>query len=154
MLRFGIFDHLDDNGMPRSQQFEERLTLIELLEAEGFHAYHLAEHHSTPLGCAPAPSVFLAAAAQRTKRIRLGPLVEHQRYGIEPASAQAMYHEAFEVLMRALATDVLDFDGRFYHFKDYLVQTRPLQQPHPPIWYGIPGPDAVPWAASRGVNVV
>src|SRR6266571_1807056 len=191
MLRFGIFDHLDDNGMPRSQQFEERLTLIELLEAEGFHAYHLAEHHSTPLGCAPAPSVFLAAAAQRTRRIRLGPLVyllplhhplrlleeicmldhlsggrlqlgvgrggallEHQRYGIEPASAQAVYHEAFEVLMRALATDVLDFDGRFYHFKDYLVQTRPLQQPHPPIWYGIPGPDAVPWAASRGVNVV
>ena len=39
------------------------------------HAYHLAEHHATPLGMAPSPSVFLAAVAQRTTRLRFGPLV-------------------------------------------------------------------------------
>ena len=33
-------------------------------------SYHIAEHHSTPLGMAPSPSVFLAAVAQRTKRLR------------------------------------------------------------------------------------
>src|SRR4029453_7749200 len=41
----------------------------------GFHAYHIAEHHATPLGMAPSPSVFLAAVAQRTTRLRFGPLV-------------------------------------------------------------------------------
>ena len=44
-------------------------------EAFGFFCYHLAEHHATPLGMAPSPALFLAAAAQRTRRIRLGPLV-------------------------------------------------------------------------------
>ena len=39
------------------------------------HAYHLAEHHATPLGMAPSPSVFLAAVAQRTKRLRFGPMI-------------------------------------------------------------------------------
>src|SRR5205814_1161497 len=54
---------------------EQRLQLVALLEHEGYHAYHLAEHHSTPLGTVPCPSVFLAALAQRTKRIGIGPLV-------------------------------------------------------------------------------
>ncbi|OFX06719.1 MAG: hypothetical protein A3D94_08445 [Alphaproteobacteria bacterium RIFCSPHIGHO2_12_FULL_66_14] len=51
------------------------MKLIELYERAGFHAYHLAEHHATPLGMAPSPSVFLAAVAQRTKTLRFGPLV-------------------------------------------------------------------------------
>src|SRR5205807_2418418 len=75
MLTFGIFDHVDDNGSPRGEQFEDRIKLVELLEAEGFYGYHLAEHHATPLGTVPCPSVFLAALAQRTRRIRFGPLV-------------------------------------------------------------------------------
>ena len=35
----------------------------------------MSEHHSTPLNLTPSPSVFLAAAAQRTRRLRLGALV-------------------------------------------------------------------------------
>jgi alkanesulfonate monooxygenase SsuD/methylene tetrahydromethanopterin reductase-like flavin-dependent oxidoreductase (luciferase family) len=35
----------------------------------------MSEHHATPLSLTPSPSVFLAAVAQRTRRIRLGPLV-------------------------------------------------------------------------------
>ncbi len=85
---------------------------------------------------------------------RGGALLEHQRYGVDPAVAQAMYHEAFEVLMRACESEVLNFDGRFYHFKDFLVTAKPLQRPHPPIWYGAPNADAIGWAAPRGVNVV
>ena len=74
-MKFGVFDHLDRAGVPLGQQYEERLRLIAGYDAAGFHAYHLAEHHSTPLGMAPSPSVFLAAVAQRTKRLRFGPLV-------------------------------------------------------------------------------
>jgi alkanesulfonate monooxygenase SsuD/methylene tetrahydromethanopterin reductase-like flavin-dependent oxidoreductase (luciferase family) len=74
-MRFGVFDHLDDSGAPLGRHYEERLKLIEAYDRAGFYAYHLAEHHNTPLGYAPSPSVFLAAAAQRTKRIKLGPMV-------------------------------------------------------------------------------
>ena len=140
---------------------------------------------------ASSPSVFLASAIQRTRTIRLGPLVyvlplyhplrlyeeicmldhlsggrltvgvgrggaliEHQRFGVDPAQAPAMYQEAFAVLMRAFETDVLDFEGRFYNYKDYLVQAKPVQRPHPPIWYGAPNADAIAWAGPRSINVV
>src|SRR6187200_1571223 len=74
-LEFGIFDHLDDNGVPLADLFEARLKLTEQYDRAGFRSYHIAEHHSTPLGMAPSPSVFLAAVAQRTKRLRFGPLL-------------------------------------------------------------------------------
>ncbi|MEP7030502.1 MAG: LLM class flavin-dependent oxidoreductase [Pseudolabrys sp.] len=191
MLRFGIFDHLDNNGETLGSFLNDRLRLVELIEQEGFAAYHLAEHHSTPLGMASSPSVFLSAAIQRTSKIMLGSLVyvlplyhplrlyeeicmldhlsngrlivgvgrggallEHERYGIDPTAAPAMYHEAFAVLMRAFENDVVDFDGQFFKYKDYVVQAKPVQRPHPPIWYGAPNPEAVAWAAPRAVNVV
>jgi alkanesulfonate monooxygenase SsuD/methylene tetrahydromethanopterin reductase-like flavin-dependent oxidoreductase (luciferase family) len=74
-MEYGIFDHLDRNNLPLNQYYEARLKLIEAYEGAGFYAYHLAEHHSTPVGMAPSPSVFLAAIAQRTKTLRFGPMV-------------------------------------------------------------------------------
>ena len=59
-MRFGIFDHLDDGGVPIGRLFEERLKLIEVYDRAGFYGYHLAEHHATPLGYAPLPGVFLS----------------------------------------------------------------------------------------------
>ncbi|HTV51834.1 MAG TPA: LLM class flavin-dependent oxidoreductase [Steroidobacteraceae bacterium] len=74
-MRFGIFDHCDASGLPLAEHYETRLQLIEAAERLGFHSYHVAEHHGTPLGLAPSPSVYLAALAQRTRRILLGPMV-------------------------------------------------------------------------------
>ena len=74
-MKFGIFDHLDRSGPDAERQYEERLRLIELYEWAGFHAYHVAEHHGTPLGIAPSPGLFLSAVAQRTTTLRFGPLV-------------------------------------------------------------------------------
>ncbi|HWK97268.1 MAG TPA: LLM class flavin-dependent oxidoreductase [Pseudolabrys sp.] len=191
MLKFSVFDHLDSNGAPLGTFFEERLRLVEAIERAGFAGYHLAEHHSTPLGLAASPSVFLAAAIQRTRTLRLGPLVyvlplyhplrvyeeicmldhmsggrlmvgvgrggalvEHERYGIDPTHASPLYHEAFAVLMRAFESDVVNFEGKFFTFKDYVVQAKPAQLPHPPLWYGAPSPDAIAWAVPKSINVV
>ncbi len=74
-MEFGVFDHLDRGVLPLKEYYEARLVLAELYDRAGFYAYHLAEHHSTPIGMAPSPSVFLAALAQRTRRLRFGPLV-------------------------------------------------------------------------------
>src|SRR5262252_1705924 len=74
-MKFGIFDHLDDSGAPLQRHFEDRLRLIEAYDRAGFYGYHLAEHHNTPLGYAPSPSVFLSAVAQRTQKLRFGPMV-------------------------------------------------------------------------------
>src|SRR6266513_2827121 len=74
-MEFGVFDHLDLGDRPHERFYRERLEIVEAYERAGFHTYHVAEHHLTPLGMAPSPSVFLAAVAQRTKRLRFGPMV-------------------------------------------------------------------------------
>src|SRR5690242_4250906 len=75
IMDFGVFDHLDRYDGPLADYYEARLRLIELYDRAGFFGYHVAEHHATPLGMAPSPSVFLAAVAQRTRRLRFGPMV-------------------------------------------------------------------------------
>jgi alkanesulfonate monooxygenase SsuD/methylene tetrahydromethanopterin reductase-like flavin-dependent oxidoreductase (luciferase family) len=74
-MQFGIFDQNDRGPYELAEQYENRLKLIEFYDTAGFRTYHMSEHHATPLSQTPSPSVFLAAVAQRTTRIRLGPLV-------------------------------------------------------------------------------
>ncbi|HXZ02794.1 MAG TPA: LLM class flavin-dependent oxidoreductase [Stellaceae bacterium] len=75
MIDIGVFDHLDRGDGSLGELYENRLKLIETYDWLGIRSYHLAEHHATPLGMAPQPGVFLAAVAQRTRRLRFGPLV-------------------------------------------------------------------------------
>jgi alkanesulfonate monooxygenase SsuD/methylene tetrahydromethanopterin reductase-like flavin-dependent oxidoreductase (luciferase family) len=72
---FGVFDHIERRGDNVDGLFAGRLDLVKEYDAAGFYCYHVAEHHATPLGMAPSPGIFLAAAAQATRRIHLGPLV-------------------------------------------------------------------------------
>lgn len=74
-MEFGVFDHLDSAQDDVAGFFENRLRLAELYDRTGFHAYHVAEHHGTPLGFATSPGIFLSAVAQRTRHLRFGPLV-------------------------------------------------------------------------------
>jgi alkanesulfonate monooxygenase SsuD/methylene tetrahydromethanopterin reductase-like flavin-dependent oxidoreductase (luciferase family) len=190
-MEFGVFDHLDRYGGPLADYYEDRLKVVEAYDRAGFYAYHLAEHHSTPLGMAPSPSVFLSAIAQRTRNLRFGPLVwamplhhplrlveeicmldhlsggrleigfgrgsvpiEIEYYGADPAEAQEIYAEAVELVIRALTQKVLDFEGKRFSFRDVPMEIAPLQQPHPPIWYGVHMPDSAERAARRNLNVV
>jgi alkanesulfonate monooxygenase SsuD/methylene tetrahydromethanopterin reductase-like flavin-dependent oxidoreductase (luciferase family) len=190
-MKFGIFDHMDDAGVPHGELFASRLKLAEAYDRAGFHAYHLAEHHGTPIGCAPSPGLFLAALAQRTSQLRFGPLVyllpfyhplrlieeicmldqmsggrlelgigrgvspfETANYALDFAQTQAMYHEAFQVLLKGLTADELTFDGKFYHFDKVPMILHPVQRPHPPLWYGVSLPDNADWPAQNDVNVI
>jgi alkanesulfonate monooxygenase SsuD/methylene tetrahydromethanopterin reductase-like flavin-dependent oxidoreductase (luciferase family) len=76
-LRFGIFDHIEPvPGLGLDRIYRERLIQIERLDAAGFYAYHLAEHHTPAIhSLAPSQNVFLGSVAQRTRRLRFGPCV-------------------------------------------------------------------------------
>ncbi|MDB5699102.1 MAG: hypothetical protein JWN69_1906 [Alphaproteobacteria bacterium] len=74
-MKFGAFDHVDDSGAPLAIHLENRLKMTEVYDRCGLYGYHVAEHHGTPLGHAPSPGLYLAAVAQRTKRLRFGPMV-------------------------------------------------------------------------------
>jgi alkanesulfonate monooxygenase SsuD/methylene tetrahydromethanopterin reductase-like flavin-dependent oxidoreductase (luciferase family) len=74
-LEFGIFDHIEHlPSVPLDQLYRERLIQLEALDQAGFFCYHLAEHHTPAVhSMAPSQNVFLAAASQRTHRLRFGP---------------------------------------------------------------------------------
>jgi alkanesulfonate monooxygenase SsuD/methylene tetrahydromethanopterin reductase-like flavin-dependent oxidoreductase (luciferase family) len=190
-MKFGVFDHMDDAGVPLAQLYADRLRLAEAYDRAGIYGYHLAEHHATPLGCAASPGLFLAALAQRTSRLRFGPMVyllpfyhplrlieevcmldqmsggrfqlgvgrgvspfETRAYGLDFGQTQEMYHEAFQVLLKGLAAAELTFDGKFHRFDNVPMILRPLQRPHPPLWYGVTIPDNADWPAANDVNIV
>ena len=73
-IEFGVFDHIEHlPGVPLDQLYRDRLTQLEALDRGGFYAYHLAEHHTPAVhSMAPSQNVFLAAASQRTERLRFG----------------------------------------------------------------------------------
>jgi alkanesulfonate monooxygenase SsuD/methylene tetrahydromethanopterin reductase-like flavin-dependent oxidoreductase (luciferase family) len=77
LMRFGVFDHIEPvPGQRLDQIYRERLVQIERLDAAGFYAYHLAEHHTPAVhSLAPSQNVFLGSVAQRTSRMRFGPCV-------------------------------------------------------------------------------
>ena len=63
-LEFGLFDWIDvAPGVPVAEVYDGRLRLLAEADKGEFAVYHLAEHHGTPLGLAPSPGVFVAAAA-------------------------------------------------------------------------------------------
>src|SRR5262245_45383558 len=190
-MQFGIFDQNDRGPYPLTEQYEKRLALIEFYDRAGFRTYHVSEHHSTPLNVASSPSVFLAAATQRTSRIRLGALVyvlpthhplrlaeeicmldhlsggrieigigrgasphELDYWGVDHDQAQAMYVEAYTVIMQALAKDEVNFDGKHYTNKNVPFDLKPAQLPHPPLWYAVPVPEGAAWPARERINIV
>src|SRR6476659_2092738 len=190
-LAFGVFDHLDSSGAPLRDFYEDRLKLAELYDRLGFYCYHVAEHHSTPLGMAPSPSVFLSAVAQRTRRLNFGPLVytlplyhpirlieeicmldqmsggrfelgvgrgvspiEVGFFGVNPADGPRQFPEALRVIKQGLTTDELTFSGEFYKFDKVPMVLKPVQQPYPPLWYGVLTPDATYWAALESASIV
>ncbi|KRA80403.1 LLM class flavin-dependent oxidoreductase [Altererythrobacter sp. Root672] len=190
-MKFGVFDHVDDSGLPLAEHLEARLRFAETYDRCGFHCYHIAEHHGTPLGLAPSPGVLFAALSQRTKQLRFGPLVyllplyhplrlveevamldglsngrfqlgvgrgvspiELGFYGLDMAEQRGRYDETLEVLLKGLSSDRLDYQGEFYRFEDVPMALRPVQRPHPPLWYGAGSPDSIRWCAQNGVNMV
>ena len=76
-MQFGVFDHIEPvQDTPLSEIYELRLKQLEAFDQSGFYAYHLAEHHTPAVhSLAPSQNVFLAAASQRTRNLKLAPCV-------------------------------------------------------------------------------
>lgn len=190
-MKFGVFDHLDRNALPLADLYEQRLAMAEYYDRAGFYGYHVAEHHCTPLGMAASPSVFLAAVARQTERLRFGPLVyllplyhpirlaeeiamldqlgrgrldvgvgrgrspiELGKLGVDVDVAQEMFDEVLAIVREALGSGRVTFAGRHFRFDDVPLALRPVQTPHPPLWYGIGTLESVERCVAAGFNAV
>jgi alkanesulfonate monooxygenase SsuD/methylene tetrahydromethanopterin reductase-like flavin-dependent oxidoreductase (luciferase family) len=190
-MKFGIFDYIDQRGEPLNKLYNDRMQFLRAAEQAGFYGYHVTEHHVTPLSTTPSPTVYLAAAARETTRIRLGallfllPLYHPLRLleelcmldhlsngrldigvgrGIAPPEFEAMnadfarsqqdYEHTLNVLYQGFTQDHLDYACERFQFNDVPVVMRPLQNPYPPMWYGLRGDHGPVFAATHGMNGV
>jgi len=55
--------------------------------------------------------------------------VEHDR-------SRDIFIDAFKCVSAGLTTDRLTYESEHYSYKDVPIELRPLQEPHPPFWYG------------------
>ncbi len=75
-MRFGTFSYNQARPwVPERQAFEELLDQIQLTEKLGFDEAWFAEHHHSDYGMLASPNLIIANLAPRTKRLRLGNLV-------------------------------------------------------------------------------
>lgn len=72
-LRFGIFmPPMHKTGVNPTLALQRDLQLIEWLDELGYQEAWIGEHHSAGSELIASPEVFIAAAAERTKHIKLG----------------------------------------------------------------------------------
>lgn len=88
-------------GEDPTLQFERDLQLIELLDRLGYDEFWVGEHHSLGWNSIGVPELFVAAAAERTRQIKLATGV-----------ITLPYHHPFMVATRAMHLDHLT-RGRF-----------------------------------------
>ena len=79
---------------------------------------------------------------------------ELEIYGLTSDEARARYGECFEILMQGLTQPEVNYEGAYYSIKHAPMTIRPLQQPHPPLWYPTSNPERVTWVAERGFHTL
>jgi alkanesulfonate monooxygenase SsuD/methylene tetrahydromethanopterin reductase-like flavin-dependent oxidoreductase (luciferase family) len=72
-------------------------------------------------------------------------------FGVDKATYISRFTEGLE-LMKAAWSDAprVTFDGRFRQVDDLPIQPKPVQRPHPPIWFGGQAPKALARAVRHG----
>jgi probable F420-dependent oxidoreductase len=64
-------------------------------------------------------------------------------FGVDPRTFVGRFTEGLR-LMKALWTEPrVSFEGRFWQLKDAAMEPKPVQRPHPPIWFGANHPAAL-----------
>jgi probable F420-dependent oxidoreductase len=71
-------------------------------------------------------------------------------FGLSAERRAARFAEGIGLMKRLWTEPRVTFDGAFYRLKDIPMEPKPLQRPHPPIWFGAHHPDALRRAATLG----
>jgi alkanesulfonate monooxygenase SsuD/methylene tetrahydromethanopterin reductase-like flavin-dependent oxidoreductase (luciferase family) len=182
-FRLGFLTHLEGPGDPQ-RIYQESLELFTAADALGFEVGWIAQHHLQDLaGRLPSPFPFLAAAAERTKRIRLGtavvilPLENPIRLaedaavvdtlsggrlelgvgsGFDPAAYQIIGVDSDK--RRELTTTGLTTLQRAFRNENLSEGGHRLQPPAPTLakrlWQGVFSEEGAKYAAKHGVGLL
>jgi alkanesulfonate monooxygenase SsuD/methylene tetrahydromethanopterin reductase-like flavin-dependent oxidoreductase (luciferase family) len=73
---------------------------------------------------------------------------------VDPEKSREIFIDAYRCIGAGLRTDQLTYKGPYYEYANVPIAIRPLQQPHPPFWYGSSGAEGSTWAGEEGLHFV
>ena len=69
--------------------------------------------------------------------VGLGASTRHYpAYGLAPEGRVARFRENLDIMKRLWTEDKVTLSGRFSHLDRIPMEPKPVQKPHPPIWFG------------------
>lgn len=71
-------------------------------------------------------------------------------FGISAERRVARFVEGIEVMKRLWTEDRVTFRGAFWTLENAAMAPKPVQKPHPPVWFGARHPDALRRAVAHG----
>jgi alkanesulfonate monooxygenase SsuD/methylene tetrahydromethanopterin reductase-like flavin-dependent oxidoreductase (luciferase family) len=79
---------------------------------------------------------------------------ELKYHKVEHDQSRDIFVDAFDCVSAGLQTDTLTYKGPHYEYENVPIALRPLQQPHPPFWYGSSNTTGSTFAGERGMHFV
>ena len=73
-------------------------------------------------------------------------------HNIDHDESRDIFIDAYGCLTEALTSETFSYDGKHYKYTDVPMTLRPLQQPHPPFWYGSSNTVGAAWAGEHGMH--
>jgi len=73
---------------------------------------------------------------------------------VEHDQSRDIFIDAFKCISAGLTADSLTYKGNHYVYENVPIALRPLQQPHPPFWYGSSNEIGSTWAGEHGLHYV
>ena len=79
---------------------------------------------------------------------------EFQAFQVPQTASRAMFMESIDIIKQAWTKESFSHDGEFWKFDDVSVFPKPIQKPHPPLYWTVVTPDSYKLAASMGHPVI
>ena len=79
---------------------------------------------------------------------------EFDGFGIAREQAAGRFEETLSFLRSAWSnTERFSFEGEYWSLRDVIIEPKPVQQPHPPIWVGAASAQSIQHAARSGLRL-
>ena len=71
-------------------------------------------------------------------------------FGVDPEKPVGRFNEALALMKACWTEPEIDFDGRWWKLQGASMEPKPVQKPHPPVWFGGSVPAGMRRAARHG----
>src|SRR5258708_7860183 len=157
-LKFGAFlaPHHPIGEHP-TLQFRRDLDFVQQLDELGYDEFWCGEHHSSGWETIASPEMFLAAAGERTKRIKLGTgalASDAHTLGIDPMPQRDRQDEAIAVIRRLFNGERVTAKSDWFEMNDAALQILPLQEEMPFVVASQISPSGMTLAGKYGIGII